>query len=85
MTFNEGHNERAQEARIAELERRLAEMEKMYDKESAKMNETKKAFLDIVDFVEESHSLSGEERGELARLVNNYAEAIRDELATLRS
>jgi uncharacterized coiled-coil protein SlyX len=44
--FNEGHNaalmtglERAQEARIAELERRLAEMEKMYDRVAADLIE----------------------------------------------
>jgi electron transfer flavoprotein alpha/beta subunit len=46
MTFNEGHNaalltslERVQQARIAELERRLAEMEKMYDKVAADLIE----------------------------------------------
>jgi uncharacterized coiled-coil DUF342 family protein len=46
MTFNEGHNaalmtglERAYELRIAELERRLAEMEKMYDKVAADLIE----------------------------------------------
>ena len=47
MTFNEGKInaalmtglERAQEARIAELERRLAEMEKMYDKVAADLIE----------------------------------------------
>jgi cell division septum initiation protein DivIVA len=44
--FNEGHNaalmtslERAQQERIAELEARLAEMEKMYDKVAADLIE----------------------------------------------
>jgi len=46
MTFNEGHNaalmtslERVQQERIAELERRLAEMERLYDKAAADLIE----------------------------------------------